>query len=515
MVATAEGTAVLEAEDVELGIGNQDLALDVDNDLPEEDPEALDSADEDATDDIEESNLPIHVVPLYSLLPSDKQMQVFEPPPPGHRLVRRYDATSSIQSFQVNWISKASAAQRAGRAGRTGPGHCYRLYSSALYEHYFESFSQPEILRTPIEGVVLQMKSMGVDTVVNFPFPTPPDAQALKKAETILTHLGAVTSTPLASSATSQVTVATIGGRITALGKSMSLFPLAPRYSRMLVAGQQHGCLPYVITIVSILTVGDPFLHEEGLGEGKDSDDEDGDELEYIKNERIKAKEAHRARRKAFFEAQQAHASLGNSTSDIFRVLSVVGAYEFAGGGTQFCFDHFVRPKAMEEIHKLRAQICNIVSATFPGVDTGLAQRIQPPNDTQLKILRQLLTAAFIDQVAVRKDLVQKKSATGVQYTTAKGVPYRAMGVEEDVFIHPSSVLSRRSAPDYVVYTEIVRTTKPWFKGPTLINPAWLSALGKPTLCTFTKPAKNSAGVLMTIPKFGPDQWELPPIKAV
>ena len=290
----------------------------------------------------------MQIVPLYSLLPSDKQMRVFESPPPGHRLVvvstnvaetsltipgiryvvdcgrakevryftsqpslfsqkyqRRYDATNCMQSFQVNWISKASATQRAGRAGRTGPGHCYRLYSSALYEHYFEPFSQPEILRTPIEGVVLQMKSMGIDTVVNFPFPTPPDTQALKKAETVLTHLGAVSSIPLSSSVTSEVSISTIGGKITPLGKSMSLFPLAPRYSRMLVAGQQHGCLSYVIAIVSIMTVGDPFLREEGLGEGQDSDEENNDELEYIKSERIKAKEVRRARRRAFFEAQQ------------------------------------------------------------------------------------------------------------------------------------------------------------------------------------------------------------------
>jgi ATP-dependent RNA helicase DHX37/DHR1 len=149
------------------------------------------------------------------------------------------------------------------------------------------------------------MKSMGIDTVVNFPFPTPPDTQALKKAETVLAHLGAVNSTPLVSSATQEVSTATIGGKITSLGKSMSLFPLAPRYSRMLVAGQQHGCVPYVITIVSIMTVGDPFLHEEGLGGGKDSDDENNDELEYIKSERVKTKEVRRARRKAFFETQQ------------------------------------------------------------------------------------------------------------------------------------------------------------------------------------------------------------------
>jgi len=80
-------------------------------------------------------------------------------------------------------------------------------------------------------------------------------------------------------------------------------------------------------------------------------------------------------------------------------------------------------------------------------------------------VLRQLLAAAFIDNIAVRKDLVEKKSATGIQFSTAKDVPYRALGIPEDVFIHPSSVLSQRSPPDYLTFTEIIRTTKPWLKG--------------------------------------------------
>lgn len=79
----------------------------------------------------------------------------------------------------VGWTSKASASQRAGRAGRTGPGHCYRLYSSAVYESEFPEFSAPDILRMPVDGLVLQMKAMSIDLVVNFPFPTPPDAHAL------------------------------------------------------------------------------------------------------------------------------------------------------------------------------------------------------------------------------------------------------------------------------------------------------------------------------------------------
>lgn len=143
---------------------------------------------------------------------------------------------------------------------------------------------------------------MNIDAVVNFPFPTPPDRQVLKKAETVLTRLGALSSTPLVSQA--GVSMSTIGGQVTPLGKAMSLFPLSPRFSRMLVGSQQHGCLPYVISIVAAMSVGDPFLREEGLDVDSESDSDD-EGLGHIKNASIRAKEARRARRRTFFESQQ------------------------------------------------------------------------------------------------------------------------------------------------------------------------------------------------------------------
>jgi ATP-dependent RNA helicase DHX37/DHR1 len=211
---------------------------------------------------------------------------------------RRYDLDNGVQAFQVSWISKASATQRAGRAGRTGPGHCYRLYSSAVFENYFDEFGKPEILRMPIDGVVLQMKSMHIDAVVNFPFPTPPPRGMLFKSEKLLTYLGALQK------------VGTNEAQITDMGRSMALFPLSPRYSRMLIGGKQHGCLPYVIAIVSALSVGDPLLHEEAPNSGGDDGNASGDmdggnELQYITNEKIKAKETKRLRRRSFFQNQQ------------------------------------------------------------------------------------------------------------------------------------------------------------------------------------------------------------------
>lgn len=223
---------------------------------------------------------------------------------------RQFDPTSGVQSFQVSFVSKASASQRAGRAGRTGPGHCYRLYSSAVFENYFEKFAQPEILRMPIEGILLQMKGMNIDAVINFPFPTPPDRQALTKAERVLTLLGALqppAATRLVGGVARQ---GTIGGRITDLGRAMSMFPVSPRYAKMLVSGQQQGCLPYVIASVAVLAVGDPFLREEALGredideEGDDDEVEPSPELHLIRSDVLRAKEEKRLKRRAFFQSQ-------------------------------------------------------------------------------------------------------------------------------------------------------------------------------------------------------------------
>ena len=118
----------------------------------------------------------------------------------------------------------------------------------------------------------------------------------------------------------------------------------------------------------------------------------------------------------------------------------------------------------MEEIHKLRAQISAIAQTNFPSIDVGFNPRIPPPKLNQVKALRQLIAASFIDQVAVRKDLVQLSDANGTKYASCRGVAYQANGVTEDVFIHPSSVLFHKAPPDYIVFQEVIRGTKVWIK---------------------------------------------------
>ncbi|KAH8925605.1 P-loop containing nucleoside triphosphate hydrolase protein [Atractiella rhizophila] len=536
---------VLEAENVDLGLGRMDhFDADVDENA-ELEPQELDLDEDEDEDQLigleDESQEPMYILPLYALLPPEKQLQIFSPPPPGTRLVviatnvaetsltipniryvvdsgrvkeRHFDPISGIQSFQVSWISKAAAAQRAGRAGRTGPGHCYRSYSSAVFDQFFAEHSQPEILRMPIEGIVMQMKSMNIDNVANFPFPTPPDRTRLQQAEELLTHLGAITQTPSNNKRPSV---------ITDLGRAMAAFPLNPRYSKMLVTGQQHGCLPYVICMVAGLSVGDPFVRDSDAGE-QNVEVEERAEAQHIKSEDLKRREAEKSKRKAYFEAQQTFSSLGGGVSDVFKILAVVGAYEYDGGSSTFCTKNFVMPKAMEEIHKLRGQLTRIVAGMYPKMLSIFEAKLKPPSELQLKVLRQLITASFVDSVAIRLDLLDKVPQANQQ----RLVPYRALGVDEDVFIHHTSVLSH-SPPDFLVYQELFRSSRVWLKHNTKINAAWLPILGK-SLCTFSKPVEDplvTAKYLkgstskdpnerdcMVIPKFGPGLGvELPLVK--
>ena len=127
--------------------------------------------------------------------------------------VRLYDKLTGVSTYQVMWISKAQADQRAGRSGRQGPGHCYRLFSSAVFTD-FEDHALPDIKSRPVDDVVLQLKSMGKSNVLEFPFPTPPEAKQVETAEKNLMQLGALDRE---------------SRKILPLGRTIALFPVSPR----------------------------------------------------------------------------------------------------------------------------------------------------------------------------------------------------------------------------------------------------------------------------------------------
>ncbi|KAJ9226178.1 hypothetical protein DTO027B5_5862 [Paecilomyces variotii] len=482
-VQMAAKDAPLEAEDLELGGPEVSAPGDVADDDSDMDIRGLDDDSEDDEGfDLEEESMDsstrVHVLPLYSQLPTKEQLRIFEPPPEGSRLIvlatnvaetsltipgikyvfdcgrskeKQYDLATGVQSYQIGWISKASANQRAGRAGRTGPGHCYRLYSSAIYEGEFAEYTDPEILRTPIEGVVLQMKSMGLHNVINFPFPTPPSRQGLAKAEKLLKNLGALSP----------------GGQVTEIGHRLSVYPLSPRFGKMLQIGHQHGCMPYVIALVSALAVGDIFIPESQL----DLSSSNRDEKEVYTNAERLEDTAREKRRKDYNRAHRLF-SKHDDTSDALKYMSAVCAYAYASDAETFCEQMFLRAKALKEISQLRQQLTDIVRANNPGLIGAYETRLPEPTSKQVKALKQIVTAGFIDQVAIRADLAPVPPEISRTPKRAIDVPYITLFrsregkakelSEKAVYVHPSSVLSQltpKEMPQYIVYSHLQQSS--------------------------------------------------------
>lgn len=493
--------APLEAEDLELGGMEMDNAVDEEEDLEVTGLDEPEDEDFNLGEEAMDSSTKVHVLPLYSQLPTKEQMKVFEAPPENSRLIilatnvaetsltipgikyvfdcgrskeKQYDLSTGVQNFQIGWISKASANQRAGRAGRTGPGHCYRLYSSAVYEADFADYTDPEILRTPIEGVVLQMKSMGLHNVINFPFPTPPSRQGLAKAEKLLKNLGALTSS----------------GQVTQIGRRLSTYPLSPRFGKMLYIGHQHGCMPYVIALVAALAVSDLFVAENQLPGneiqpakskkteiGSDTSDSD-DEKVYTNADRIEDTE--RERRSKDYARVHRLLSKHDDTSDALKYLSAICAYAYAPDSEAFCEQMFLRAKAFKEASQLRHQLSDIVRSNNPGILGAYSAKLPEPSPKQLKALKQIVTAGFIDNVAIRADLAPVPPEIPRAPRRAIDVPYLTLFrsrerhaddiAERAVFVHPTSVLAKltpKEMPPYIVYSHLQQSAAAPLSGQT------------------------------------------------
>jgi ATP-dependent helicase HrpB len=164
----------------------------------------------------------------------------------GLARIPKYDPHRGINTLLVEKISRASADQRAGRAGRTAPGHCLRLWTQREHEQRTAQ-ELPEVKRLDLAEVVLTLKASGVDDVKAFRWLEAPEPKALERAETLLQDLGATDHQSL----------------ITTLGRRMLAFPLHPRYSRMLLAAQEFGCVRQA-ALIAALTQGRDLLVRGG-----------------------------------------------------------------------------------------------------------------------------------------------------------------------------------------------------------------------------------------------------------
>jgi pre-mRNA-splicing factor ATP-dependent RNA helicase DHX38/PRP16 len=170
-------------------------------------------------------------------------------------LVQVYNPKIGIDDLQIYPISQANANQRAGRAGRTGPGACYRLYTDAAYRHEMLVGTVPEIQRTNLANVVLLLKSLGVDSLLDFHFMDPPPQDNILNSMYQLWILGALDNT----------------GALTPQGREMVEFPLDPSLSKMLITSAALDCSSEVLTIVSMLSVDKHFFRPKGREEESDA----------------------------------------------------------------------------------------------------------------------------------------------------------------------------------------------------------------------------------------------------
>ncbi len=164
----------------------------------------------------------------------------------GFARISRYSRRTKVQQLPIEPISQASAEQRSGRCGRLGPGICIRLYDEDDFTGRTK-FTDPEILRTSLASVMLQMAAAGLGAIDDFPFIDVPDRRSIRDAVALLVELDAVGD-------------ADPGDRrwLTEIGRRLARLPIDPRYGRMLLAADQNACLDEVLTIVSALSIQDP-----------------------------------------------------------------------------------------------------------------------------------------------------------------------------------------------------------------------------------------------------------------
>ena len=204
------------------------------------------------------------ICPIYANLPSELQTKIFEPTPPRARKVvlatniaetsltidgivyvidpgfvkeNVFNPRTGMESLVVTPCSRASANQRAGRAGRVGPGKCFRLYTKWAFHNELEESTTPEIQRTNLSSVILMLKSLGIDQLLEFDFMDPPPAETIIRALEQLYALGALNDR----------------GELTKIGRQMAEFPTDPMLAKSILAADKYGCVEEVLSIVSML----------------------------------------------------------------------------------------------------------------------------------------------------------------------------------------------------------------------------------------------------------------------
>ena len=441
--------------------------------------------------DISRSKNPadIEILPLFARLSSAEQHRIFEAHShrrvvlatnvaetsltvpgiryvidPGLARISRYSNKTKVQRLPIEEVSQASANQRSGRCGRVADGIAIRLYSAENYASR-PPFTEPEILRTSLASVILQMSALGLGDVASFPFVDAPDSRAIRDGINLLVEIGALRALENSSSSQS-------GFELTPIGRDLARLPIDPRLGRMLLAGKDAGCASEILIIVAALSIQDvrerPLDHQES--------------------------------------ADTAHARFTDPHSDFLTYLNLwryLHIQQRDLSGTAFrrmCraeFIHYLRFREWRDIaHQLRDMARTIgihteplgIPSTGDVVDEASRAGIADAAARAAVAYTRSTSAVDTDDIH-RSILVGLLSSLGAwdpvtrDYTGSRGTHFT---------IWPGSGITGH--PDWVMTAELVETSRLFARTVARIRPEWVEPLAKDLLTrVYSEPTWNSS----------------------
>ena len=372
------------------------------------------------------------VLPIYAALPSEEQAKIFMPVSKGERKIilatniaetsitingigyvidsgfckqMCYDPRTGLETLAVTPISKANANQRAGRAGRVRPGKCFRLYTSSSFQNELEDNNVPEIQRNNLISMILLMKSLGINNLLDFDFMDSPPHEILIKALEQLYALGALNSE----------------GVLTQTGLKMIQYPIDPSLTKCIIASIKYKCLKEIITIVSMLSIGSSVYY--------DSNDD--------KN-----------------NSNKAHSMFEHNEGDHFALLQIYNEWEETDFSNIWCTENYIHPKAMQKARNIKEQLEYITKNKLNiNIDD---ENISDNKDINDNIRKAIISGFFFNCACLNKDGI-----------------YRTIKNPHVVNIHPTSILFKQN-PKYIVYHELIYTTKEYMRYCIEVEPEWL-----------------------------------------
>ena len=428
----------------------------------------------DAAEVLRKANLRLtEVLPLYARLTPAEQQKIFAPmgarkivlatnvaetslTVPGIRYVidsgtariSRYSYRAKVQRLPIEAISQASANQRKGRCGRVEPGICIRLFSEEDFSGR-PAFTDPEILRTNLAAVILQMLHLRLGEIEAFPFIEPPDGKAISDGFNLLQELSAVNRE----------------GQLTPLGRQLARLPVDPRLGRMVLEGAKQGSLEEILIIASALSVQD-------------------------------VRERPSDRQQA---ADQAHAQWKDVDSDFAALVNIWRGFEEqrqalgSGALRSWCrknFLNYLRLREWRDSHRQLVLITRDLQLSEGGRGqgrSGLGRDQQSAGQPAVTGDRQLSAVQKDQELAEKDQAAQRaKGYAAVHKAILAGLLSQIGQKTEDgdylgarqrrFWVHPSSVIGRKK-PTWLMAAELVETTKLFARMVAKIEPDWIEPL--------------------------------------